>query len=368
MGKEIRFLLVFLIVALAILVYLQNQQCNAIPNSGSLDINNLEHFASDNSMNNMNQSQDQLNSRLDSRLLDSRRRALSKKEDNQDRKRSSRESQKVTSRIVDNILKNERTAKLAEQELDNLIQSEDVSLDNTNASLMENPLLLDVDQRRNSLPGTDQRVLDELIKEVNTGNDLQIDSRQDQLYKKRSNSIDQAKTYRKISYADNAYRVNFNEEPNVPSTASQDELNSLYDDALIFKNSEYSNNDNFKGMPDDSEQVYGSADLKAFSTAGPQTQQEKVLNLYNSNSYLPNDKLLNPELTKGFQILENPVSVKNPNLIPVLKSIPVSSVLGSKRNSTWDIRSEPPCPKTVVSPFLNSSIMPDIYATQRGCL
>jgi hypothetical protein len=104
------------------------------------------------------------------------------------------------------------------------------------------------------------------------------------------------------------------------------------------------------------------------SNTSKKLSKEKVLNLYNSNSYLPNDKLLNPELTKGFQILENPVSVKNPNLIPVLKSIPVSSVLGSKRNSTWDIRSEPPCPKTVVSPFLNSSIMPDIYATQRGCL
>ena len=74
------------------------------------------------------------------------------------------------------------------------------------------------------------------------------------------------------------------------------------------------------------------------------------------------------QLTKGFQILDNPVSVANPNLIPVLKSIPVSSILGSNKNATYDIRAEPPCPKTVVSPFLNSSIMPDIYATQRGCL
>jgi hypothetical protein len=366
MGKEIRFLLVFLIVALAILVYLQNQQCSAIPNSGSVDINNVQHFTTDN---NTNQTQaDQLNSRLDSRLLNSRRRALSKKEDNQDRTRSSRESQKVTSRIVDNILKNDRSVGLAEQELDSLIQNEDVSQENSNNSMMGNPLLADVDNRRNTLPGTDQQVLDELIRDVNTGNSLQIDNRQDQLYKKRSNSIDHANKYRKISYADSAYRMNFNDEESNMSNASQDELNALYDDSLIFKNSEYANNNNFKGMSDDSNQVYGSADLKNFSTSGPQTQQEKVLNLYNSNNYLPNDQLLSPDLTKGFQILENPVSVKNPNLIPVLKSIPVSSVLGSKRNSTWDIRAEPPCPKTVVSPFLNSSIMPDIYATQRGCL
>jgi len=92
------------------------------------------------------------------------------------------------------------------------------------------------------------------------------------------------------------------------------------------------------------------------------------MSLYNSNEYLPNSNLLDKNLTKGFQILDNPVSVNNPNLIPVLKSIPVNSVMGLNRNATYDIRAEPPCPKTVVSPFLNSSIMPDIYSTQRGCL
>jgi hypothetical protein len=92
------------------------------------------------------------------------------------------------------------------------------------------------------------------------------------------------------------------------------------------------------------------------------------MNLYNSNNYLPNESMTNPNLAKGFQILDNPVDVSNPNLIPVLKSIPVSSTLGSKRNSTYDIRAEPPNPKTTISPFLNSDIMPDVYATNRGCL
>ena len=151
------------------------------------------------------------------------------------------------------------------------------------------------------------------------------------------------------------------------SRESQEELNNMYEDALIFKNSEFSNNNNFKGMPDSNDQ-WGNANLQDFTINSPQTQQEKIMNLYNSNNYLPNDKLLKPDLAKGFQILENPVSVQNPSLIPVLKAIPVSSVLGSKRNSTWDIRAEPACPKQVISPFLNSSIMPDIYATQRGCL
>lgn len=361
MSKEIRFLLVFLIVALAVLVYLQNQQCNAIPNSGSLNINNVQNFSSDNKQN------DELDSRLDARLLNSRRRTLSTKEDNQDKTRSSKESQRVTSRIVDNILKNEKSNRLAEQELDSLIQNEDISIDNVSNASMENPLTMDVSTERGNIVDTDQRVLDELIREVNTGNDLQIDSSQDKLYKKRSDSINTAKKYRKISYADSAYRQNFNDEETNMSDASQDELNSLYDDALIFKNNNTSNNSNFKGMMQ-TENNWGNADLSNFSNKGPQTQQEKVMSLYNSNNYLPNEKMLDNKLAKGFQILENPVSVNNPNLIPVLKSIPVSSVMGSRRNCTYDIRAEPPCPKTVVAPFLNSSIMPDIYATQRGCL
>lgn len=59
-----------------------------------------------------------------------------------------------------------------------------------------------------------------------------------------------------------------------------------------------------------------------------------------------------------FQVLNNPVSTRNNDLVPVLKSIPVSSTIGSMKNMIYDIRVEPPCPKTVVSPFLNSSIMP----------
>jgi len=235
--------------------------------------------------------------------------------------------------------------------------------------MMENPVLLNVDKLRNTVPDSDQEALDELIREVETGNDLQINSPQDALFKKRSTSINAAKNgFRKVSYADSSYRMDFNGdgETNM-SRESQEELNNMYEDALIFKNSEFSNNNNFKGMPDSNDQ-WGNANLQDFTINSPQTQQEKIMNLYNSNNYLPNDKLLKPDLAKGFQILENPVSVQNPSLIPVLKAIPVSSVLGSKRNSTWDIRAEPPNPKSVISLWNNSSIMPDIYATQRGCL
>ena len=280
----------------------------------------------------------------------------------------------MTSKIVDNILKNSKSNDLStksrffDRSLSEELSSRNSDSESESTSTdLSNPLVEDVNTDRNSLMNSDQKVLDKLIKEVNTGNDLIVDNPRSELYRNRSKSINSAKKYRKISYKDSDYRYDFNEDGS-PSQTSQDELNSLYDDAIVFRNNEYNTNGNFTGMSDDNDKNYGNANLNDFKPSGPQTQQEKVMQLYNSNEYLPNNNMLDKKLTKGFQILDNPVAVSNPNLIPVLKSIPVSSVMGSNKNQTYDIRSEPPCPKTVVSPFLNSSIMPDIYSTQRGCL
>ena len=362
MHKDIRFLLVFLIIAIGVLVWLQCYQCNPVPNTGKLNPSNTnEHFTSNNTHSN--------NTHSKIKSTNNNIRGLDKK-DLMDKIKSSRENQVITSKIVDNILKNSESddlskksrffdRSLAEELRSNLSESE---LDN-----LSNPLIDDVNTDRDSLSNPDQQVLDKLIREVNTGNDLIVDNPRSDLYRSKSKSINSAKKYRKISYKDSDYRYDFNEDGS-PSQTSQDELNSLYDNALVFRNNEYNTNGNFTGMNDDADQTYGNANLNDFKPSGPQTQQEKVMQLYNSNEYLPNNSMLDKQLTKGFQILDNPVAVSNPNLIPVLKSIPVSSVMGSNKNQTYDIRSEPPCPKTVISPFLNSSIMPDIYSTQRGCL
>jgi len=372
MHRDIRFLLVFLIIALAVLVWIQNQNCTTIPNSGSLNAKNTQHFTINNTrqantrqdntrQDNTRQSDMKFNNQMSNKV-----KGLTRKEEPEDKSRSSRESQKVTSRIIDNILKNESNNmnKNIPHELDSIIGEND-NLSELNQDL-SNPLGEDINSERNSLVDSDQQVLDELIKEVNTGNDLVVDNPRSELYKSKSRSINSANKYRKVSYKDSGYRYDFDDDGS-PSQTSQDELNSMYEDSLIFRNNEYNTNGNFKGF-NETDDLYGTANLNDFKPSGPQTQQEKIMSLYNSNEYLPNNGLLDQKLTKGFQILDNPVAVSNPNLIPVLKSIPVSSVMGSNRNQTYDIRAEPPCPKTVVSPFLNSSIMPDIYSTQRGCL
>jgi hypothetical protein len=347
MSKDIRFLLIFLIIALAALVYLQSQNSTVIPNQGAVK---LEPFYEDRTQ---AQNNFDTNKHLDTQTKS-------------DLKSLKKISTSDNTSIIQAILSNNTGQSMnatQNDRFDNLINQELLSQN----SEFSNPLLEDVNNDGNSM-SSDQQALDELIKEVNTGNDLLVDSPQAELYRNKSKSIDSAPkgTYRKVSYKDSEYRTNFDNDSS-PSQDSQNELNSLYDDALIFRNNEYTQNSDFTGFTDEGSD-WGDANLKNFTPSGKQTQQDKIMSLYNSNEYLPNNDLLDNKLTKGFQILENPVSVSNPNLIPVLKSIPVSSVLGSKRNSTWDIRSEPPNPKTVVSPFLNSSIMPDIYATQRGCL
>ena len=246
---------------------------------------------------------------------------------------------------------------------------------NPNIPTFNNPQDYNINPSRNDL-GTESLVLDELMQQIETGNSFSTDTPSAEVFRQKSTSINSNTKpgFKKISYKDSQYRTDFGND--AESQLSKDELNNMYTNSLVFHNSEYANNNDFKGYAEYDSQ-YGNADINGFSSgskegfqnlSAPQSQQQKVANLYDANAYLPNQSLTNPNLEAGFQILNNPLAVSNPNLIPVLKSIPVASSLGSNKNATWDIRAEPPCPKTVVSPFLNSSIMPDIYATQRGCL
>jgi hypothetical protein len=239
------------------------------------------------------------------------------------------------------------------------------SIDDT---IFANPQDQNINPLRNSL-FPEVSVLDKLMQQVDTGNDFLVNSPSAVNFRNKSNSINsrqEGQPFKKISYRDSQYRQDFGND--AESQLSKDELNNIYADSLVFKNDEYATNNLFTGYADDGSQNWGNADITGFGTNAPQTQQQKITDLYNANAYLPNANLTSPKLTEGFQILNNPVAVSSPDLIPVLKSIPVSSTLGSTINMTYDIRAEPPCPKTVVSPFLNSSIMPDIYSTQRGCL
>lgn len=355
MNDSIRTLLLILVVILIVLVFIQSQYCGPIPNKGNVSLDNVQHFSVEDQV----PITPALLPESTERKEYTRTKGLTNKESELEKNNSNKEREKVTSQIVDNILKNENNSS---SELDSLLnQDEDSESDEDFSNPIDESVNTNTDHSESN-----SAVLDQLMKEVNTGNNLKVDSPEAQVYKKKSTSKNHAKKYRTLSYKDSGYRYDFNENGD-PTKTSQGELNNMYKQSLVFKNNEYSNNDNYHGFSE-SNQTYGGADLKDFANNEPQTQQEKVMSLYNSNEYLPNSQMTNKSLSKGFQILDNPVAVSNPNLIPVLKSIPVPSIMGSNKNSTYDIRPEPPAPKTVVSPFLNSDIMPDIYATQRAAL
>ena len=364
MPQDIKFLLLLLISALILFVLYQNNNNSCKAEEMKTNRNRRmkrENFAENN---------DLIDDEYTMRMMQPRASYAQDEMMNESNKE----------RIINNILTRERENRES-QELDSMISNDN----DTSQASFENPIDENINRLRDNTSSSkvDNRALEELIKEVNTGNDLRVNSTENKIFQDRSRSINSSKNYRKVSYADSEYRYDFNGNE---SNSDFSELANFTNQANNILDNRKTNNSTFNGYPDgninftkndnnmsvrgylNQNELYGEANLKDFSNSKPENQQQKIMNLYNSDAYLPNDKFSNPELTKGFQILENPVSVNNPNLIPVLKSIPVSSVMGSNRNSTYDIRSEPPNPKTVVSPFLNSSIMPDIYATNRGCL
>ena len=315
MQTDIKFLLVFLIIALAILIYYQNSGNN------NIKINNTESLMRNNISNREN-----FNSNESPSPRVQQRRVLRGEKQQQQHPESSEHKQNILDRLINDI--NEKNSMNVDEPIMNI---------SDNAT------------------------------------DISLDEVSD--YHAHSDSINKAPPN---TYKHHSYKAG-NDGTNDRLLGKYDELDNYLAAADVFKNTNDNNSSNFGGYDDNDSNLsdntsgrredskYASANIKEFSSRN-NSQKDKILSLYDSNNYLPNQNKTKPELTKGFQILENPVSVSNANLIPVLKSIPVSSTLGSKKNSTYDIRAEPPCPKTVVGPFLNSDIMPDIYATNRGCL
>lgn len=82
----------------------------------------------------------------------------------------------------------------------------------------------------------------------------------------------------------------------------------------------------------------------------------KTSEIFNSQNYLPSEKSINPE---WFDIVPEPISVKNRHLINVSKPIGINTIGSSLRNPSYDIRGSPPCPKFVISPWMQSTIEPD---------
>lgn len=72
------------------------------------------------------------------------------------------------------------------------------------------------------------------------------------------------------------------------------------------------------------------------------------------------DELLPKEENDWFDTVPEPIKVKNRHLININRPIGVDTVGSSMKNACRDLRGNILAPKFVVSPFLNSSIEPDV--------
>ncbi len=109
---------------------------------------------------------------------------------------------------------------------------------------------------------------------------------------------------------------------------------------------ENENSDFFPNDPDNKFACYNGKPRKELS------EEEK----FNASELLPKE-----ERQDWFEDV-TPQKIKNRHLINIYRPIGVNTVITSRKNGSLDLRGNPVNPKTFVSPFLNSSIDPDVNA------
>lgn len=111
-------------------------------------------------------------------------------------------------------------------------------------------------------------------------------------------------------------------------------------------------NDNFSPIDET------NGDFAVFKSFGGATcgsnQNCDPEDLFDVDKYLPQE--VNDD---WFEVLPEPISVKNRHLINIAKPIGINTIGASHKNPSYDLRAEPTNPKDVVSPWLQSTIEPD---------
>ena len=88
-------------------------------------------------------------------------------------------------------------------------------------------------------------------------------------------------------------------------------------------------------------------------------QNHDVNDLFDSKNHMPGEVNNN-----WYEVMPEPVSVKNHALVTITKPMGVNTIGTSNRNMSYDFRGDEVCPKFNVGPFLNSSIEPSPYANK----
>lgn len=128
-----------------------------------------------------------------------------------------------------------------------------------------------------------------------------------------------------------------------------------------YKNMSYAEND--RGGAGDIDRYFADGDIDA--TAGPNNfgALDSVSNKYAAYDTKKTDEGLLPveDVSEvGWFEDHPPVNVKNSHIINIYRQVGVNTQGSSRKNASLDLRGTPANPKTIISPFLNTSIDPDV--------
>ena len=128
---------------------------------------------------------------------------------------------------------------------------------------------------------------------------------------------------------------------------STPELGKYFDNNNEVVKNGYLSNDEYSGKDE-------TDDMFASYNPGP----KKMMNdedIFKSEEYLAKETNQN-----WFEVPPEPISIKNRHLINISRPIGVNTIGNSLRNPSYDLRGSPPNPKFVVSPWMQSTIEPDL--------
>jgi cytoskeletal protein RodZ len=133
--------------------------------------------------------------------------------------------------------------------------------------------------------------------------------------------------------------------------------------SAVYKNMSYAEND--RGGAGDIDRYFMDGAGEVDETAGPNNfgALDAVSNKYAAYVTKKTDEGLLPVedvAESGWFEDPTPVRIKNSQIINIYRQVGVNTQGSSRKNASLDLRGAPANPKTVVSPFLNSSIDPDV--------
>lgn len=185
------------------------------------------------------------------------------------------------------------------------------------------------------------------------GSDTNSDNVSDENASGDTNSLDITNNYDNFDSND---EDQFNKKMTTKNSKN-DKVNYAEGKRGNFGNSEWAD-DNLLSFSDvnNDKFVPNEADTHAQPTGGvyAKEKQNDPKDLFDVNKFLPQETR-----DDWFDVVPEPISVKNRHLINMSRCIGVNTMGTSKKNASYDFRGSPACPRFVVGPWNLSSIEPD---------